>query len=95
MGTKFGLRERALETEASGASAGTEQDLSALVEALRVDRVRQQAEIDEMREKLEEACAVLGTILSLGVLNGVEHGITKPRAEALFDRLSEDAGERA
>ena len=40
------------------------------------------------KEELDEARDVLGTILSLGVLSLVNHGSTKPRAEALFERLS-------
>ena len=39
---------------------------------------------------LDEARDVLGTILSLGVLNAMNHGITKPKAEALFVRLNAD-----
>jgi len=37
---------------------------------------------------VEEAYEVLGGILSLGVLNLVNHGITKPKADALFARLT-------
>jgi len=36
---------------------------------------------------IDEARAVLGDILNLGVLNLVNHGITKPRAEALFEKM--------
>jgi hypothetical protein len=37
---------------------------------------------------LDEACDVLGDILDLDVLNLVNHGLTKPRAEELYEKLS-------
>lgn len=43
---------------------------------------------DERDALLDEACDVLGDILDLDVLNLVNHGLTKPRAEELYEKLS-------